>query len=192
MAERNLYSIPNILSLTRLALVPVLIALAYFAKPEEFLAVLAVSLLSDVFDGYLARKLNQVSELGAKLDSWADMLTYGCMIIGLYWIWPQIFAQQVWFLVAATLSFMLPVLYAFNKFGEYPSYHTLGAKTAAVLMAPAFYLLTLMDADLFFNAVIIFHIVVAVEEMVITSVLTQPRSNVRSILSIVGSSKLVE
>ena len=69
---------------------------------------------------------------------------------------------------------------------------TLGAKTAAVLMAPAFYLLTLMDADLFFNAVIIFHIVVALEEMLITSVLTQPRSNVRSILSIVGSSKLVE
>ena len=32
MAERNLYSIPNILSLTRLALVPVLIALAYLRR----------------------------------------------------------------------------------------------------------------------------------------------------------------
>jgi len=192
MAERNLYSIPNILSLTRLALVPVLVVLAYFAEPEGFLVVLAVSLLSDVFDGYLARKLNLVSELGAKLDSWADMLTYGCMILGIYWIWPQIFAQQLWFLVAATLSFILPVLYAFNKFGEYPSYHTLGAKTAAVLMAPAFYLLTLMGADLFFNAVIIFHIIVAFEELAITSVLTQPRSNVRSIFSLVGNSKLAK
>ena len=190
--EPTIYSIPNMLSLLRLGLVPVLVGLALAGLGDVFLLILVISLVSDVLDGYLARKLNQTSELGAKLDSWADMLTYGCMIIGLYWIWPQIFAQQVWFLVAATLSFMLPVLYAFNKFGEYPSYHTLGAKTAAVLMAPAFYLLTLMDADLFFNAVIIFHIVVAVEEMVITSVLTQPRSNVRSILSIVGSSKLVE
>ena len=192
MAEKNLYSIPNILSLTRLALVPVLIALAYFSRAQEFLLVLAISLLSDVFDGYLARKLNQASELGAKLDSWGDVLTYGCMILGLYWIWPQVFAQQVWFLVAATLSFVVPVAYALVKFGAYPSYHTLGAKTAAVLMAPAFYLLTLIGADLFFNAVIVFHIVVAFEEMAITSVLTRPRSNVRSIFSLGGNSKLAE
>ena len=92
MAEPNIYSIPNILSLSRLALVPVLIALAYFGLAQEFLIVLAISLLSDVFDGYLARKLNQTSELGAKLDSWGDVLTYGCMILGLYWIWPQVFA----------------------------------------------------------------------------------------------------
>ena len=192
MAEKNLYSIPNILSLTRLALVPVLIALAYFARAQDFLLVLAISLLSDVFDGYLARKLNQTSELGAKLDSWGDMLTYCCMTLGLYWIWPQLVAQQVWFLVAATLSFVVPVTYALGKFGEYPSYHTLGAKTAAVLMAPAFYLLTLIGADLFFNAVIIFHIIVAFEEMAITSVLTRPRSNVRSIFSLIGSSKLAK
>ncbi len=192
MAKPTLYSIPNILSLSRLALVPVLITLAYFGKAQAFLAVLAISLLSDVFDGYLARKLNQTSELGAKLDSWGDVLTYGCMILGLYWIWPQIFVQQAWFLVAATLSFMLPVVHALNKFGEYPSYHTLGAKTAAVLMAPAFYLLTLMGADLFFNAVIVFHILVAFEEVAITSVLTQPRSNVRSIFSLIGRSKLAK
>ena len=178
MAEKNLYSVPNILSLMRLALVPVLVALAYFSRAEEFLVVLAISLLSDVFDGYLARKLNQTSELGAKLDSWGDVLTYGCMILGLYWIWPQVFAQQVWFLVAATLSFVVPVAYALGKFGEYPSYHTLGAKTAAVLMAPAFYLLTLVGADLFFNAVIVFHVIVAVEEMAITSVLTGPRKTI--------------
>ena len=192
MAKPTLYSIPNILSLSRLALVPVLITLAYFGKAQAFLAVLAISLLSDVFDGYLARKLNQTSELGAKLDSWGDVLTYGCMILGLYWIWPQVFAQQVWFLVAATLSFVVPVAYALGKFGEYPSYHTLGAKTAAVLTAPAFYLLTLIGADLFFNAVIVFHIIVAFEEMAITSALTRPQSNVRSIFSLVGSSTLVK
>jgi CDP-diacylglycerol--glycerol-3-phosphate 3-phosphatidyltransferase len=192
MAKPTLYSIPNILSLSRLALVPVLITLAYFGKAQAFLVVLAISLLSDVFDGYLARKLNQTSELGAKLDSWGDVLTYGCMILGLYWIWPQVFAQQVWFLVAATLSFVVPVAYALGKFGEYPSYHTLGAKTAAVLMAPAFYLLTLIGADLFFNAVIVFHIIVAFEEMAITSALTRPQSNVRSIFSLVGSSTLLK
>jgi len=182
--KEKIYSIPNLLSMTRLLLVPVLIGLAIAAKAQAFLMVLAVSLLSDAFDGYLARKLNQATELGAKLDSWGDVLTYGAMILGLYWIWPQIFAEQLWFLVAATASFVVPVIYAFKKFAEYPSYHTLGAKTAAVLMAPAFYSLILLGWDLFFQAVIIFHIVVAFEEMAITSLLSRPRTDVISILSL--------
>ena len=184
VGKPNIYSIPNLLSMARLALVPALIGLALAAKAQVFLMILAVSLLSDAFDGYLARKLNQATELGAKLDSWGDVLTYGAMIFGLYWIWPQIFAEQLWFLVAATLSFVMPVVYALKKFGEYPSYHTLGAKTAAVLMAPAFYSLILLGWDLFFQAVIVFHIVVAFEEMAITSTLSRPRTNVISILSL--------
>ena len=98
------YTIPNILSISRLALVPVLVALAYFGEAQAFLAVLAVSLLSDAFDGYIARKLNQTTELGARLDSWGDVLTYGAMILGLYWVWPEVFDAQVWFLVAALRS----------------------------------------------------------------------------------------
>ena len=155
------YTIPNILSIYRLALVPVLVALAYFGEAQAFLAVLAVSLLSDAFDGYIARKLNQTTELGARLDSWGDVLTYGAMILGLYWVWPEMFDAQVWFLVSATLSFVVPVLAALMKFGVYPSYHTLAAKTAAVLMAPAFYWLTLGAEEGFFQAVIVFHIIVA-------------------------------
>jgi CDP-diacylglycerol--glycerol-3-phosphate 3-phosphatidyltransferase len=184
VVKDKICSIPNLLSMTRLVLVPVLISLALAANAQAFLMVLAVSLLSDAFDGYLARKLHQTTEFGAKLDSWGDVMTYGAMIFGLYWIWPTLFAEQLWFLVAATLSFVVPVAHALIKFGEYPSYHTLGAKTAAVLMAPAFYSLTLLGWDLFFQAVIIFHIVVAFEEMAITSVLSRPRSNVISILSI--------
>jgi CDP-diacylglycerol--glycerol-3-phosphate 3-phosphatidyltransferase len=49
-----------------------------------------------------------------------------------------------------------------------------------------------MGADLFFNAVIVFHIIVAFEEMAITSVLTQPRSDVPSIFSLKGNSKLAK
>ncbi len=71
------------LSLLRLALVPVLMGLAYIRDGEAFLGVLVISLLSDVLDGYFARKLNQTSDLGAKLDSWGDMVTYGAMMLGL-------------------------------------------------------------------------------------------------------------
>ena len=177
----NLYSIPNILSLLRLALVPVLVGLASAQRGDIFLVVLAVSLLSDVLDGYLARKLGLVSELGAKLDSWGDILTYAAMILGLHLIWPDIFDKQAEFLFAAMMSFILPTLLAFRKFGAYPSYHTWGAKLAAVLMAPAYYVLILADADSFFRVVILFHLLVAAEEMAITFILNRPRSNVDSV-----------
>ena len=177
----NLYSIPNILSLLRLALVPVLVGLASAQRGDMFLVVLAVSLLSDVLDGYLARKLGLVSELGAKLDSWGDILTYAAMILGLHLIWPDIFDKQAEFLFAAMMSFILPTLLAFRKFGAYPSYHTWGAKLAAVLMAPAYYVLILADADSFFRVVILFHLLVAAEEMAITFILNRPRSNVGSV-----------
>lgn len=186
----NLYSVPNLLSLLRLILVPILVALAVYGQAELFLLLLAVSLVSDVLDGYMARKLQQTSELGARLDSWGDILTYGAMISALYLIWPAIFSAQAGFLLAAMLSFILPLLLALSRFGSYPSYHTIGAKVTAILMAPAYYLLILWDTELFFRAVILLRVLVAVEEIAITFALKRPKSNVDSVFFLLwGGSK---
>jgi len=184
--DNNIYSIPNLLSLLRLALVPVLVALAIAGQINWFLALLAISLTSDMLDGYLARKLRQTSELGARLDSWGDMLTYAAMILGLYLIWPSIFQDQAPYLFAAMLSYILPVALALNRFGSFPSYHTWGAKLAAVLIAPAYYLLILGGNEVFFRAVIIFHLLVAAEEIVITIILKHPRTNVGSVFKLLA------
>lgn len=186
--DKNIYSIPNLLSLLRLALVPVLAVAACLNEAKLFLLLLGISLLSDMLDGYFARKLHQVTEFGARLDSWADMATYAMMILGLNLIWPVIFEKQLIYLVAATLSYILPVIVALIRFSSFPSYHTWGAKLAAVFIAPAFYLLILYDEQAFFRLVIIFHVVVAVEEIAITFMLKQPRTNVASILTILSSS----
>ena len=182
--DKNIYSIPNLLSLLRLALVPVLIIAVCLKETNLFLLLLAISLLSDMLDGYFARKLQQVTEFGARLDSWADMATYAMMIIGIFYIWPVIFVEQLYFLIAATLSYVLPVVIALSRFGSFPSYHTWGAKIAAVLIAPAFYLLVLADNQLFFRLVIVFHVIVAIEEIAITFLLKKSKTNVASILSI--------
>ena len=186
--DKNIYSIPNLLSLLRLALVPVLVVAACLNEDQLFLLLLGICLLSDMLDGYFARKLQQVTEFGARLDSWADMATYAMMILGLNLIWPTIFDQQFLYLVAATLSYVLPVVVALVRFSSFPSYHTWGAKLAAVLIAPAFYLLVLYDEQTFFRLVIIFHVLVAMEEIAITMMLKNPKTNVASILTILSSS----
>ena len=174
------FPIANLLSFLRLLLVPVLVFFALEGAPYWFLGVLAASLVSDVLDGYLARKLNQVSDFGAKLDSWGDSLTYASMIFGLYQLWPSIFTDQQAYLLSATLSFIIPLVAALVKFGEYPSYHTWGAKVAAILIAPAYYMLILLDADTWFRLVILFYLLVASEEILITIILKSPATNVGS------------
>jgi CDP-diacylglycerol--glycerol-3-phosphate 3-phosphatidyltransferase len=52
------------------------------------------------------------------------------------------------------------------------------------LMAPAYYMLVLLDADGFFRAVILLHVLVACEEIAITIILDRPRSNVRSVFNL--------
>ncbi len=177
MVESRL-TIANAVSGVRLLLVPVLLWCAFYQYRELFLSLLVISLFTDCADGYLARRLNQCTNLGAKLDSWGDMLTYGSMVLGLLWLWPTIFRRESWFLYLAIASYLVPLFTSLLKFRELPSYHTWAAKLAAVLMAPAYFLLVLFDLSALFRLVVIFHIWVAVEEVLITFVLNRKRSNV--------------
>ncbi len=70
-------NLPNILTLIRLALIPVFVALFYWPSDRSnFYAALVfvIAALTDLFDGYLARKLKQTTKFGAFLDPVADKL----------------------------------------------------------------------------------------------------------------------
>ena len=70
-------NLPNILSLLRIALIPVLIGiflLPYVSAPMWATIVFVVASLTDWLDGYLARKWNQTSQFGAFIDPVADKL----------------------------------------------------------------------------------------------------------------------
>jgi CDP-diacylglycerol--glycerol-3-phosphate 3-phosphatidyltransferase len=70
-------NLPNILSLLRIALIPVLIALYFLPTPSAAVLATLVFVLASVtdwLDGYLARKWNQTSPFGAFIDPVADKL----------------------------------------------------------------------------------------------------------------------
>lgn len=64
-----LLTIPNVLSGLRLVLAPVLLYLAWTGQSTPFLVAVACSLLSDLFDGWFARRFDQATHLGTLLDS---------------------------------------------------------------------------------------------------------------------------
>jgi len=89
-------SLPNWISVSRIFLVPVFAAAFFSGRSDRYvlaLAVCAVAGLTDLLDGFVSRKMNQVSRLGIVLDPLADKVflvgVVLCMALGgliPYWI----------------------------------------------------------------------------------------------------------
>ena len=80
--ESKIFTIPNVLSFFRILLIPVIIWL-YLVKDNSIWAgyILILSGVTDVLDGFIARRFNMTSDLGKVLDPVADKLTQAAMLI---------------------------------------------------------------------------------------------------------------
>jgi len=81
---KRVWTVPNLISMARLAGVPVFLWLVLVPEADGWaLGLLMLSGLTDYLDGYLARKLNQASALGEILDPVADRLYILAVVLGL-------------------------------------------------------------------------------------------------------------
>jgi cardiolipin synthase (CMP-forming) len=84
----NFFTIPTILTWARIVAIPLVVGVFYVAIDRSTqnliaTAVFVLSALTDWFDGYLARKLNQSSSFGAFLDPVADKLLVCASLLAL-------------------------------------------------------------------------------------------------------------
>ena len=83
-SQDRIWTVPNALSLLRLALLPVFLWLVLGPEADGWaVVVLVVMGLSDYLDGYVARRFDQFSRVGEILDPVADRLTMLVAVIGL-------------------------------------------------------------------------------------------------------------
>jgi cardiolipin synthase len=133
--RQELRSVPNMLSILRLILVPVFLWLLLNDHMFWALAVLAFAGASDWLDGQIARRFNQVTELGRVLDPAADRLYIFASLIGLVingnipaWLAVAVIARDVMLLI------VYPVL-ATHGYGPLPVHFLGKAGTFALLYA---------------------------------------------------------
>jgi cardiolipin synthase len=131
----RIVTVPNILSLLRLLLIPVFLVLLVLGHFGWALLLIAVSAITDFVDGYVARHFNQVSRLGQLLDPAVDRLFILSTLLGLGWV-----GVLPWWLVAVivardVLLLILGVVLANHRFGPLPVHHLGKMGTFAILFA---------------------------------------------------------
>jgi cardiolipin synthase len=83
-----LYSLPNLLTISRILAIPLIVALFWFkgdAARWVTLGLFALAGITDYFDGLLARSMGKISNLGRFLDPVADKLLVASLLIMLVW-----------------------------------------------------------------------------------------------------------
>ncbi|MEZ5898265.1 MAG: CDP-alcohol phosphatidyltransferase family protein [Hyphomicrobium sp.] len=107
-------SIPNLITLVRVILVPVVFWLLVTQQLKAAFLVFLVAGISDGVDGFLAKRFNWETELGAYLDPIADKLLIVCIFIALgvtdklpSWIVIAVVSRDVLIVIAVVLSWLL-------------------------------------------------------------------------------------
>ena len=77
--------IPNILSICRILLIPVIVISVCLNNYVLALIVFTISSLTDIVDGYIARNFDAITNVGKLLDPLADKLTQLAMVATLVW-----------------------------------------------------------------------------------------------------------
>ncbi len=111
--SKKIWTIPNVLSFLRLIGVPFFLILILQRQDVAAVVLLAVASFTDLIDGRIARRFNQMSELGEILDPAADRLYIFATVLGLtireiipWWLLAVLVGRDV------LMAFLLPALRA--------------------------------------------------------------------------------
>lgn len=175
--------IPNLVSSIRILIAPVLFMFAFLGMEYWFLGGLIFSGFTDVLDGFLARKLNMNTPLGAHLDSWGDFTIYSTMAVCAWILWPEITQREILYYALILFSFLLPTLVGLVKFGKLTGYHTWSVKVAVFMTFVGYIALYSELASWPFVLASILCVIAGSEEILITLILREERTDVRSIIA---------
>lgn len=167
------------LTLLRLAAIPGLWVLAYLELHVYLGIGLALAGLTDVLDGLVARLTRRTSPYGSQLDSTADILLMGSIVVWIAWLEPAFFRNHavplgVWLLIGA--ASVLVTLVRFGRLGDLHLYSTKVAGVAGYIFVV--WLFVLGDYSPWVFAVVVGLAIVASTETLLVAV-TRERANER-------------
>lgn len=183
------YYVVNLLTLYRLIAVPVLLFLIFNHRFELFKWLLVISFLTDAVDGYLARKFNAISKLGATLDSIADDLTIGVAIVGVIISNRAFIKQEMVLIIIMSVMYVAEIVLSLMRYGKISGFHIYTAKVAAVLQGVFILLFFFLPQPVYilFYFTAVLTIIDLMEEITLVFLLPKWRANVKGIYWVLKS-----
>ena len=176
--------IPWSLLWLRLVLAPAIVGCAWNRHmPGIWLgAVMVAALVSDIYDGKLARRWGTATTRLRVADSLVDTIFYIGVAVAVFWRHPELLRTNLWWL--STLLILETIRYAFDwlKFGRTASYHSYFAKAWGLLLGAAAIAALCFNSWLWLvTAAIIWGVACDVEGLMMSLLLRHWSSDVRTL-----------
>lgn len=172
--------IANYISSIRIILSIVLLFLDFYSL--SFLLIYLSCGLSDVLDGYVARKMKIESNFGARLDSIADIMMFGVL---LFFLIPKIIIFKliiIWILAIALIRF-ISLIINYGKYHSFSMIHTYGNKITGLVLFSVPVLIHLIPLFIVCVLVCLVASLFAIEELIISISSRQLDLNKKSIIN---------
>ncbi|HMR89478.1 MAG TPA: CDP-alcohol phosphatidyltransferase family protein [Saprospiraceae bacterium] len=167
--------IPLSLIVFRLLLAPVIILLVYFLREESRIPVIILmylGLISDIFDGIIARELNVASQNLRRFDSQTDMIFWVSIGVGTWMLYPDLIRDNKVSIIIIFIMEALCYLISIAKFGKETCTHAFLSKMFGVTMLIAFTsLIGFNHAGFPFYLALIFGLISHIDRILITLIL---------------------
>jgi cardiolipin synthase len=180
MKKNELLTIPNLITSYRLLVFPLILYFIVAGHEMLFAIFLVINLVTDLIDGIIARRFHMETEFGAKLDSFADNLTYLLAFAGLLVFKMEDLQPHIISFIVFIAMLVLTVVVSLIKFRKFPSFHLYTTKISGYIQA-AFFICTFFIsfyAPLYY-LMISWAILGAVEHIAIQAVIPEMKSNVK-------------
>jgi CDP-diacylglycerol--glycerol-3-phosphate 3-phosphatidyltransferase len=166
MIFARMLSLANAITIARIVMVIALL----FVEPLSmaFYSIYLACGISDVLDGYVARKTGTASRIGGRLDTVADlMMTLGVGFLLYPYVWPVLHREMVVWIILVGLVRLLSLLVVQAKYKSFEILHTYGNKATGFLLFTYPFFLPGGHATVFAYIVCVVASLSAIEELVI-------------------------
>jgi CDP-diacylglycerol--glycerol-3-phosphate 3-phosphatidyltransferase len=178
----KIVTLPNVLSISRIILSP-LILLMNESRLALFFVILIIG-LTDVLDGFFARKFKSQTVIGSRLDSISDFVFYIILVIYALVFDFDIFAQVKYYVLIIIGLKLFTFLSGIIKHRKLSLLHTFGNKISGIMIFLGFCIFILPKNTLILKIGIFTSIICSLEEFLITIIGKKYKENIKGIWEI--------
>lgn len=180
--KEKVINIPNALSVYRIVALPFIIYTIATGNKQLYITLLSVNLITDILDGLIARTFKLETELGARLDSFADIGTYVMAFSGMIVLEKEFVDEHSIAFILVIGLYALPQLVSLIRFRRPTSLHLYSSKTLGYIQGIFIFTYFIFGyAPWYFYFMIVASCLVYLEALIIVCTIPALRSNVKGI-----------